>query len=428
MANSPFCFVHATNTRLDQPLWGIGAVSGEARRLAEEATNLAFQHVVETCIEHGAAFLLLTGNTFDAAHPHRARMLLEQACERLAEHDCDVFLIPGQSDPAAAYAHGTHLPHNTAVFLGHSDSESVIRDGVTLATIEPFRDRQNVMSTAGSNGLRIGLVAGNEHLELQQQLAGDDNASLEIKHLERYPSLINFGYLALGNGSQRITVQLPQGLAHDPGCPQPLDGRQTSAHGCTLVEVDPAGELQTRLIPTSIVRREEIELELTADMDWDDVAAGMQAALVERDPLPSEQLWLVRWVFDGAGATMASLMEPSAQQELTELVEAELDDDRDLLRIHDVEIRARWSDALDISEAGSVFEEFSTLIEEHAAEHLTQFRRGLPARDWPEAGWVRYVIDSADQATTKRVTLHGQHLARRHLLNVTAAELGSRTE
>lgn len=417
MSLSPFRFVHATNVRLDQPMWGIGAVTGEARRLAEDATNLAFNQIVDTCIEHDAAFLLLTGNTIDMAHGHRGKMLLEQACERLAEHRCDVFIMPGESDPAHAWQSGLHLPASVTVFLTqHAAPVPVSRGGTTLATIEPYHDRQNVTPASHAGGLRVGLIGGSQHPELQKLLAGDADGQLDVKHLDRFPTLINFSYLALGNGSERVTVQLPRGLAHDPGCPQPLDGRQTASLGCTLVEVDRAGQLQTRLIPTPIVRREEIDIQVTAEMDWDALITAMQTALLDCDPLPTERLWLIRWMIDGEGDVIASLMEPSSQQELAELVEAELNDDSDLVRIHEVEVKARWSDAIDITQAGSVYEEFTTLIEEHAGEHLTQFRRGLSARDWPEAGWVRHIIDTAEQAKAKNVALLGRDLAQKHLL------------
>jgi DNA repair protein SbcD/Mre11 len=415
MSHTPFCFVHATNVRLDHPLWGIGAVSGPARHLAEEATNLAFAQIIEACVEHKAAFLLLTGNTLDAAQGSRARILLEQACERLAEHDCQVFLVPGESDPAHLWDGGAHLPSNSRIFLASQpEAVPVRRDGLTLATIEPYQDRQNTAANS-TTGIRIGLVGGKQHPELQTLLAAEDDKSLDIRHLDRFPSLAGFGYLALGGGSRRATVRLPRGLAHDPGCPQPLDGRQTAALGCTLVEVDSDGHLATRLLPTAIVRREEIAIPLTQEMDWDQLVTAMQAALISRDPLPSERLWLVRWIIDGAGEVIDSLLDPAARQELTELVEAELDDDGPLLRIHEVEVTSRWKESIHIALAGSVYEEFMMLIDEQTDEHLAQFRRGLASRDWPEAGWVKHVLEAAEQANAANVTREAQHLARLHL-------------
>lgn len=418
MSHAPFRFVHATNVRLDHALWGVGAVSGEARRLVEDATNLAFERILETCTQHDAAFLLLTGNTFDAAHGHRARLLLEQACERLAEQDCDVFLMPGESDPPQAWHDEVLLPENVTVFLAPDDEPvPVTRGGFTLATIEPYQDRQHSLRVPDdTGGVRVGLIGGSQQAPLQQQLAGDADGQLEIKRLEQFPSLAAFDYVALGRGSERVTVNLPRGLAHDPGCPQPLDGRQTASLGCTLIDVDRDGRLQTRLIPTAVVRREEIEIHVASEQTWDDLMAAMQAALADRDPLPTERLWLIRWIIDGEGEVIASLREPAAQEELAELVEAELADDGVLLRRHEVHWKASCSETVEIAAAGSVSEEFHALIDEHAADHLSRFRGGLPARDWPESAWVRHLIETAEEATAKNVDVHARNLARRHLL------------
>src|SRR5690606_9064338 len=179
--------------------------------------------------------------------------------------------------------------------------------------IETYQDRQH-SAPAAASGVHVGLVGGNQHPELSALLAAEDSGTLDIRHLARFPGLVNFGYLALGGGSRRITVKLPQGMAHDPGCPQPLDGRQTAAQGCTLVEVDRNGHLTTRLLPTAIVRREEIALSVTPEMDWDALVRAMQTALSDRDPLATERLWLVRWVIDGSGEVINSLLEPAARQ------------------------------------------------------------------------------------------------------------------
>lgn len=417
MSLSPFCFVHATNVRLDQPLWGIGNVDGEARRLAEEATNLAFERIVETCIEQHAAFLLLTGNTLDAAHGHRALMLLERACEQLADHDCQVLILPGETDPAHTWNRSVDLPENATILVGAGgETVTVSRDDEPLATVEAFRERQHAVAHRHAGGLRIALASGYQHADLCRLLAQHDAGQLGVSQLEQFPSLVHFAYLAVGGGSERLTVQLPNGLAHDPGCPQPLDGRNTAGLGCTVIEVDEAGTLHTRLIPTAVVRREEVDVSVTAEMSWDDLLEAMQNALSERPALPSERLWLVRWVIGGEGEVIDQLMVPSARDELIELVEGELSADSDLERIHQVEVNDRWSDSLDMTAADSVSEEFCMLIDEQLDEHVSQFRRGLAARDWPEEGWVRHLIDAGEQIESQNVAARTRRLARDHLV------------
>ncbi|MCA9027533.1 MAG: hypothetical protein KDA86_20155 [Planctomycetaceae bacterium] len=418
MSLRPFRFIHATNLRLDQPLWGIGSVNSEARRIAEDATLTAFQHIVHACIEHRVAFLLLTGNSFDAAHAYRARMTLEDACERLAEHDIEVLIVPGEIDPSHSWTKGLHLPSNVTTFVSrHSEPVAIVRDGEVLATVEPF-ERRHAQAQRGSHSsaLRVGLIGAGQHEALQEKLAAVTESKDDKQLLEDFPIAGTFGYLALGNGSDRLTVDLPRGIAHDPGCPQPLDGRHTTNMGCSLIDVDRAGQLMIKMLPTAVVRREEIELKLKDDSSWDQLAESMQAALLDRDPLPTEKLWLIRWIIEGEGSLADSLRESSAQRELCELIEQELADDRNVIRLHEMDIRANWSYAAGLEMTGTVFEEFTSIIDQRLPTHIDQFRKRLPAIDWPEAGWVRRVIDTGERMSSRDIAIHTQHLARQWLL------------
>ncbi|MCA9078615.1 MAG: hypothetical protein KDA93_26550 [Planctomycetaceae bacterium] len=418
MSLRPFRFIHATNLRLDQPLWGIGSVNSEARRIAEDATLTAFQHIVDACIDHNVACLLLTGNSFDAAHAYRARVTLEDACERLAKHDIEVFIVPGATDPSHAWLKGLHLPPNVTTFVSrHSEPVAVIRDGEVLATVEPFEDRHSSAQRGSqSSALRIGLIGAGQHETVQEKLAAVATSNDDKQLLEDFPVAGTFGYLALGNGSEHMTVDLPRGIAHDPGCPQPLDGRHTTSMGCSLIDVDRAGQMIVKMLPTAVVRREEIELKIKEDTSWDGLVEDMQAALLDRDPLPTEKLWLVHWVLDGEGSLADSLRESAAQRELTELVEQELADDRGIIRVHEVDLRANWSYTTNLEITGTVFEEFTNAIDQRLPTHIDQFRKRLPAIDWPEAGWVRHVIDTGQRMNSRDISAHAHDLARQWLL------------
>ncbi|MBX3437102.1 MAG: hypothetical protein KF861_06400 [Planctomycetaceae bacterium] len=423
MSVRPFRFVHATNLRLDQPLWGIGSITPEARRIAEDATLLALGHIVTACIDHRASCLLLTGNCFDAVHAFRARMALESACERLAEHDIEVFIVPGVIDPAATWTNGIHLPPNVTTFDRRpSEPVAVVRDSEVLATVEPYEERARTSERGKlSSGLRIGLVGAGQHAALQtafaatQQNAGNAKLQTELHHAAQY------GYLALGNGSERVTVSLGNGAAHDPGCPQPLDGQRTHAGGCSLIEVDRSGRVNIQQIPTAIVRREEIELSLAEGDTWDQLVEQMQAALLDREPLPTEKLWLVRWMITADAALAASLASSSARDELCELVEQELADDRGVIRQHEVDIRSDWLPGDRAELSGSTYEEFLEFLSERLPAEVERFRGRLPGLDWPEAGWVGHLIAAGERIDGQAVVARTQDLARRHLYPTEAA-------
>jgi hypothetical protein len=418
MSVRPFCFIHATNLRLDQPLWGVGTLTRDARRIAEDATLLAFEHVVEACLAHRVACLLLTGNCFDAAHAFRARLTLEAACERLDEQGIEVLVVPGETDSAEAWTTGLHLPQNVTTFTGQcSEPVAIVRDNEVLATVQPYDEaNRHDLPNQRSNSLRIGLVGAGQHPELQQWLASSGERLSESRLRKKFPQAAEFGYLALGNGSERILVNLPGGLAHDPGCTQPLDGRETDSMGCSLIEVDRAGQLRVKRVPTAVVRREDVRLTLTPQTTWDGLVQGMQTALVDHDPLPTEKLWLVRWTIEGEGPLAESLAEAAAQRELCELVEQELADDRGLIRQHEIEMHTHWPRSTGGELPGTVFEEFRAIVDAQLAEHISRFRGRLPGIDWPEAGWIRHIIDSGDRMLPQAVAAHAHDEGRQCLL------------
>jgi len=138
--------------------------------------------------------------------------------------------------------------------------------------------------------------------------------------------------------------------------------------------------------------------------------------VIARTPLETERLWLICWSVDGEGAFLRDLQDSATLQELAELIETELDGDNRLLRIHEFDVRAPWSDAIDVAQAGSLFEEFVALSSDQLSDHVSQFRRGLAGRDWPESKWVSHLMQAAEQLTNDDVLRDCQALARQQLL------------
>ncbi len=118
MAFEPQRFMHAANIRLDVPVsvQTAEALTDELRFAFEDATLHAFEEVIEACIRHEVDFLLLSGNVFiEADRSLRARLTLLRGFSRLAEHDIQVFVLPGDSDPPEAWRAIPAMPENVVV-------------------------------------------------------------------------------------------------------------------------------------------------------------------------------------------------------------------------------------------------------------------------------------------------------------------------
>ncbi len=407
MSHRPFRFVHATNLRLDQPLWGIGEVDPDVRRLAEDATLIALERMFDACVDRDVQFLLLTGNCFDtAAISLRAQTALEDGFEQLASHGIDVFLIPGETDAADRWHDNVRLPSNVTTFFGtSSDPVSVLRDGQVLATIEPLGDATSERDEHRGT-FRIGLLPAGRHHEWQQRLRtehSEHEQRMSDTLLKQRPAAAQVQYLALGSGESRLTLELPRGLAHDPGSPQSLEARGRGSHGCSLIEVDAHGRADIQLVPTAIIRWEPFTMPFDARDSWDDLAQRMQQALQSCEPAHGEKVWIVRWTLEGTGPLIDAMDELGSQQELCELIDQELTGLRGLRRVHQMEVRQAWQPVLAADTSESLFDEFMRYVQTDLAERLEQLRRGGRDGAWPAESWVQPLQSAAARVETANV-------------------------
>ena len=118
MAFEPQRFIHAANVRLDVPVsvQTAESLTDELRFAFEDATLHAFEEVIEASIRLDVDFLLLSGNVFiEADRSLRARLTLLKSVRRLAEHEIQVYVLPGDSDPPEAWRAIPEMPDNVVV-------------------------------------------------------------------------------------------------------------------------------------------------------------------------------------------------------------------------------------------------------------------------------------------------------------------------
>ncbi len=332
MANDLVRFLHATQVDLDEPLIGTGPLAGEDRRLAEDATLLAFSRIVDACVDRAADFLLLTGNTFDGQSLSlRAKSALESGLAKLARNEIPAFILPGPNDPVAAW-NRLRLPDTVTVFDAEEDEPTdLVVDGRTLATIIPLAGAHgeeagwSFASEAlrSARGLKVGLVA--EGAPIRWDAQGPSAVGAPSNALTRVQEAISeeIDYLGFGGGRSRRTVRTGQTVAHSPGCPQSRDRRGIGPHGCSLVEARSDGSIHIELVKLAPVRWESLPVEVQPGLTFEELVPKMAAQLQERE-VGKESLWLVNWVVRGSGDLFDQLGELKTQRELWEFLDEEV--------------------------------------------------------------------------------------------------------
>ena len=123
MPYQPQRFIHAANIRLDVPVsvYLSEQLTDDLRHQLEDATLLAFDCVIQNCIEQRVDYLLLSGNVFvEADRSLRARLALLQGFRQLQEEAIPVFVIPGDTDPPDAWRAIPELPANVHLCFSSS--------------------------------------------------------------------------------------------------------------------------------------------------------------------------------------------------------------------------------------------------------------------------------------------------------------------
>ncbi len=192
MAFEPQRFIHAANIRLDVPVSVETAESltDDLRFAFEDATLHAFEEVIGASIRHDVDFLLLSGNVFvEADRSLRARLSLLRGFKRLEEHDIQVFVLPGDSDPPEAWRAIPEMPENVVVcYSSNPEPENLYiqnRLATTLSSsmwfgeADAFGIRVLARGTDSIQPFRIGVVSKAKYEEARRMAAMAASASDE---------------------------------------------------------------------------------------------------------------------------------------------------------------------------------------------------------------------------------------------------------
>lgn len=348
MPIEPFRFLHTANLYLDHQLHGVGRVPDHLRDTVEQATLLAWERIVSAAITRQVDFVLLAGNSFDAAdHSLTGQVALVQGLEKLAEHDIPVFIVPGVSDPDMAWRLAMSLPDNVTRFGGElSEPIGLSRDGRTFCTIHHVMANTRDLNATDGNGLDELAVfapqispdeAGPFDIALLETVTNDAALPPELLDAELAVSDARNGrtlplikpafdpdivarcpieYWALGDGFRRQAWRVGRGMAHTPGSPQGLSANDTGILGCTLVEVESDGRVRESFIPTARVRWENVSVTVTAHMTRDAVLQQLRSGLDAIPRTSQDELWLVTWNISGSGRLYEDLQDQDYAQRI----------------------------------------------------------------------------------------------------------------
>lgn len=426
MSRHGFRFVHATNLRLDEPLVGTGPLSGVDRELAEQSTILAWNAIIETCLSTQADFLLLTGNCFDhRSQSLRARVALERGFEKLDAHHVEVFVVPGHLDPLSAWKRWVQLPPNVTL-VGDEQQEAlaIIKDGKVLASLltiaNPETDETN-WSGAGpailqhqSDSYRIGVLPagtpvrwkGGQPSPLDLPGVSATAASLAKTAIER-----GIDYIACGEGFQ-FTEIVQRSSIHDPGPPQSLSKNISGSCGCSVVDVEASGETKIDDVAIAPIRWEDISVNIERHANWEDLVERMALMVMDRVADNDERLWIMNWRIEGEGKVFDALHERKSELELWDLLEAELDGETEVRRIHRLDrMTKQLLEPESQDESSGLMLDFEEILRTDGQRLLQEVREKLLAEEWIRKNEAKVVLAAVSDVSQRSVMKQTETIA-----------------
>jgi hypothetical protein len=315
MAHTPLRFVHVGPLRLDAPLRGTGRLPADLRRLAEDATLIAWERVVDACLEYSADFLLLSGTALDQPATLRARRAFIEGCAALDEFDIAVFVDDPQltREKFADF----RLPENVHIL-----------DGLTAASwSRPQRlSVRFALVRSGAPALVDPAADADAEPEVFTiALAVDSHEGEPVSH---------FNYVAMRSETPHHSTDESGCVLHAPGSAQGLCGGHAGPHGCSVVEVDAERRVDVTPLPTAAVRWEQFVLQLEGTTSRDQLVEQMQLGLLDREASVGERLWIVEWRFAGVGPVFDGLSDDLTFRELCSAVESGLGGKAGPERVH----------------------------------------------------------------------------------------------
>ena len=256
MAFEPQRFIHAANVRLDVPVsvQTTEALTDELRFAFEDATLHAFDEVIDASIRHDVDFLLLSGNVFiEADRSLRARLALLKGVRRLAEHDIQVFVLPGDSDPPEAWRGIPEMPDNVVVcYSSNPEPEELyvkdrlattISSSIWFGEADAFGIQVIAKDTDGIQPFRIGVVSKSKYEESRRMVAmaasaSDETLSASVSNLTSGEQLTESDSGESEEQSTRVwrSIDVEQGEL-----PRKLDsGRRSIKRSVETLESGPA--------------------------------------------------------------------------------------------------------------------------------------------------------------------------------------------
>lgn len=271
-----FSFLHISDIHLGRPFSNISKYSYDNRikELYNCAVEKAFNNCINFALLKNVDFVLISGDTFDSnEQDFKSKLILKEGLEKLEKADIKVFLVGGNHDPISSYNKNTF----------NFDENSNIKI-IGLNTVSPYKN--TVLDKSGNEIAIIQALSFNENTFNENPIKYFEPKEFDEKNLFNIGLLhcdldaskqspyapcllgelqsLNYDYWALGH------IHLPnydEKNIQYSGTIQGRNTKETGVHGIRYIKVENNQIIKNSLIPTDVIRFEDITIDLSQSND-----------------------------------------------------------------------------------------------------------------------------------------------------------------
>lgn len=322
-------FVHAADLHLDSPYKSILSLNEALGEALRRLGNLAFDNLIQYCIEKQLDFLLIAGDSFDSASGSlAAQHRFLKGMDQLDKNGIEVYLICGNHDPETQWSTSFQLPSNVHRFGSKSVERLDFKSGdLWRASIYGVSfDKREVYENWAKQFQRedkVPFAIGMLHGSLGGRTGHEPYCPFSLEDLR----ISGMDYWALGHIHKREVVLPSDPVAIYPGNLQGRHFNESGAKGCYLVEVDQNQVIKTQFQALSSVEFHRKVFDLTGvDSlgEFTEMLLGFRSQLLNENDSKSH---LVKAELLGATPLFQELQKESQVRDLFDSLNAENDYD-----------------------------------------------------------------------------------------------------
>jgi hypothetical protein len=300
-----FRFIHAADLHLDSPLRGLEQHEGAPIEVLRGATRRALGALVELAIREQAAFVVISGDVYDADwKDYSTGLFFRGQMARLCEKQIPVYLLFGNHDAASVISKKLTLPDNVHVFSTRSPESKELPDLNVVLHGRGFPNRAILENFAVDypaalpGKLNIGLL----HTSLNGRPGHDTYAPCSVDDLRGK----NYSYWALGH------IHQPEVVCEDPwvvyaGNSQGRHINESGPRGCWLVTINDLEVESVEFRELDSVRWASLNIDLSGVSAEPEALRVAETALTEAVKAADGRLVACRVVVSGATSLHGSL-------------------------------------------------------------------------------------------------------------------------